>query len=723
MGFNFWDGIVTMTVKRFLLLVIGAMLIGIIGLTMYIVFFIVDELPSFEQLENPPQELATRVFSADGKVLDMFYIKKRTYIPYDSIPEDVTNALISTEDRAFYDHWGIHPMRILKAFIKNIIAFRAKEGASTLSQQLARNLFLNREVSIRRKLKEAITAIKIEQTYTKKEILELYCNTVYFGKGAYGVQVASELYFKKNPKDLTTAECAYLIALLKGPENYSAIGNYEKALKRRNLVLSMMADMGYLEEQQYYSSIMQPIFINPGRLGMKEESIAPHFVEMVRQALENDDTYNLQENNLYRDGLVIFTTLDTRIQKAANEAVKEHLAGFQDAFRKNWSWSGKEKLLTSLIKQAVMEKPEYLALTDPAKKEKMMKDAMSNSAFVDTVKRRATTVQTGVNVIDPKTGHIVAMVGSSPEGTALSGGSRYTLNHAVQIKRQPGSSFKPFVYASAMLNGLTPESSIESGPFTYTLPSGGVWSPSGSSSGPISLANALRYSINTVAARLITEHTSPSEVIALAHRMGIKTSLDPFPTLALGAEEVTPLEMTSAFGTFLNHGINVEPSFIQRIEDKRGKLIYQKSRVLELVDALNPGIAKSMIKMMRGVVTGGTASSVKNYFSYDAAGKTGTTNNYADAWFVGFTPQLTAGVWVGFDDQRIKFTGWYGQGGKAAAPIWGRMMQKVYNTPGIRYRERRFSGIVSPDSTELPSGAELPVENRIPTKTTSTSEQ
>ena len=446
---------------------------------------------------------------------------------------------------------------------------------------------------------------------------------------------------------------------------------------------------------------------------------------MVRQALENDDTYNLQDNNLYRDGLVIFTTLDTRIQKAANEAVKEHLAVFQESFRKNWSWSGssKQKLLNSLIKQAVIEKPEYLALTDPVKREKMIQDAMNNPAFVDTVKRRATTVQTGVNVIDPKTGHIVAMVGSSPEATTLSGGSRYTLNHAVQIKRQPGSSFKPFIYASAMLNGMTPESTVESGPFSYTLPSGGVWSPSGSSSGPISLANALRYSINTVAARLITEHTSPSEVIALAHRMGIKTSLDPFPTLALGAEEVTPLEMTSAFGTFLNHGINVEPSFIQRIEDKRGKLIYQKSRVLELVDALNPGIAKSMIKMMRGVVTGGTASSVKNYFSYDAAGKTGTTNNYADAWFVGFTPQLTAGVWVGFDDQRIKFTGWYGQGGKAAAPIWGRMMQKVYNTPGIRYRERRFSGIVSPDSTELPSGAELPVENRIPTKTTSTSEQ
>lgn len=702
-----------MTVKKFLLMSIGAILFVVLGMTFYINMFIVDELPSFDQLENPPQELATKVLSADGKILDMFFIKKRSSIPYDSIPKDVINALIATEDRAFYDHWGIHPMRIAKAFIKNIIAFRAKEGASTLSQQLARNLFLNREVSITRKLKEAITAVKIEQTYTKKEILELYCNTVYFGKGAYGIQVASELYFKKTPLQLTTAECAYLIALLKGPENYSAIGNYEKALKRRNLVLSMMADMGFLEEDQYNASLIQPIFLNRGRLGMKDESIAPHFVEMIRQALEKDDQFNLQDNNLYRDGLVIFTTLDSRIQQAANEAVQEHLAGFQETFRKNWGWKGKQKLLNSLIKQAVMEKPEYLSLTDPAKKEFMIQQAMKNQAFIDSVKRKATTIQTGVNVIDPMTGHILAMVGSSPEGLALAGDSRYTLNHAVQIKRQPGSSFKPFVYASAMLNGLTPETAIESGPFSYTLPSGGVWSPGGSSSGPISLAGGLRYSINTVAARLITEHTSPSEVIALAHRMGIKSELDPFPTIALGAEEVTPLEMTSAFGTFLNHGISIAPVFIQRIEDKRGKIIYQRSRQVDLVDALRPEVAKSMVKMMRGVVTGGTASSIRSFFSYDAAGKTGTTNDYADAWFVGLTPQLAAGVWVGFDDMRIKFTGWYGQGGKAAAPIWGRMMQKVYSTPGIQYRLKSF-GFTPADSSEISDSKELIEENAIP---------
>ena len=704
-----------MTVKKTLLISIGVILFLLLGLAFYIHAFIIDELPSFDQLENPPQELATKVLSSDGKILDMFFIKKRSNIPYDSIPKDVINALIATEDRAFFDHWGIHPMRIAKAFVKNIIVFRAKEGASTLSQQLARNLFLNREVSIARKIKEAITAVKIEQTYTKKEILELYCNTVYFGKGAYGIQVASELYFKKSPLQLSTAECAYLIALLKGPENYSAIGNYEKALNRRNLVLSMMADMGYLEEDQYYSSLIQPIFLNRGRLGMKEESIAPHFVEMIRQALEKDDQFTLQENNLYRDGLVIFTTLDSRIQQAANEAVQEHLSVFQETFRKNWSWKGKQKLLNSLIRQAVMEKPEYLSVSDPAKKEQMMQGAMKNQKFIDSVKLKATTIQTGVNVIDPMTGHIVAMVGSSPEGLALAGDSRYTLNHAVQIKRQPGSSFKPFVYASAMINGLTPESVIESGPFSYTLPSGGVWSPSGSSSGPISLAGGLRYSINTVAARLITEHTSPSEVIALSHRMGIKSELDAFPTLALGAEEVTPLEMTSAFGTFLNHGISIDPVYIQRIEDKRGKVIYQRSRHINLVDALRPDIAKAMVKMMRGVVTGGTASSIRSFFSYDAAGKTGTTNDYADAWFVGLTPQLAAGVWVGFDDRRIKFTGWYGQGGKAAAPIWGRMMQKVYSKPGMQYRLKRF-GFTPADSSEMSDSKELIEENTIPKK-------
>ena len=310
-----------MTVKKFLLYGILFIILSILGIYAYVHIAIIDELPSFEQLENPPQELATRVLSNDGEVLDMFYIKRRTYIPYDSIPKNIINALISTEDREYFNHWGIHSMRIVKAFIKNILALRAREGASTITQQLARNLFLNREVSLVRKIKEAITAVKLEQTYTKKEIIELYCNTVYFGRGAYGIQVAANAYFNKLPYELNISECAFLIALLKAPENYSSISNYEAAINRRNLVLSMMADNGFVEENEYYQALMQPVYLNKTSFGNKDAGIAPHFVELVRQTLEKDDTYNLKGYNLYRDGLIIHTTLNATMQRHANIAV------------------------------------------------------------------------------------------------------------------------------------------------------------------------------------------------------------------------------------------------------------------------------------------------------------------------------------------------------------------------------------------------------------------
>ena len=704
-----------MTVKKFLLYGIVFIILSILGIYSYVHIAIIDELPSFEQLENPPQELATRVLSNDGEVLDMFYIKRRTYIPYDSIPKNIINALISTEDREYFNHWGIHSMRIVKAFIKNILALRAREGASTITQQLARNLFLNREVSLVRKIKEAITAVKLEQTYTKKEIIELYCNTVYFGRGAYGIQVAANAYFNKLPYELNISECAFLIALLKAPENYSSISNYEAAINRRNLVLSMMADNGFVEENQYYQALMQPVYFNKTSYGNKDAGIAPHFVELVRQTLENDDTYNLKGYNLYRDGLIIHTTLNATMQRHTNIAVAEHMKKFQAMFRQNWSWRDKSKLLSLLITQAVKEKPEYIQNKDPQKRAQMIQLAMNNPKFIDSVKKKATTIQTGINIIDPLTGYILAMIGGTTETGTYTEEARYALNHAVQIKRQPGSSFKPFVYASAMINGVTPETMIESGPFSYTLPSGRIWSPSGSGSGPVPLSTGLKYSINTVAARLITEYTSPSEVIALAHRMGIKSKLDPYPTLALGAEEITPLEITSAFGTFLNQGFSIDPIIITKIEDRRGNILYERKKQLQLTDALQPSIAKAMVKMMRGVVQGGTAASVKEFYPFEAAGKTGTTNDYADAWFIGLTPQLAAGVWVGFDDRRIKFTGWYAQGGKAAAPIWGRMMGKIYRDPSIGYRQTSFGFEPSEqDSLDVLAPGQLPIENRIP---------
>jgi penicillin-binding protein 1A len=715
-----------MNSRKILSIIGGAITGSVLLLALYIIMVVAGELPSFEQLENPPQDLATRVMSSDGEVLDMFFVKRRTYVAFDSIPPDFVNALIATEDREFYHHWGIHTMRIVKAMVKNIVSLRAREGASTITQQLARNLFLNREISISRKLKEAITAVKLEQTYTKKEILELYANTVYFGRGAYGIQVASQVYFGKNPMELNTADCAYLVAVLKGPEIYNAIGNYEAALNRRNLVLNMMADNGFLEEDTYYKSLKQPIeLLAKQNKNVNLNGIAPHFVEMVRQKLDKDERYNMKGYNLYRDGLIIHTTLNAKMQRYANQAVDEHLKEFQKQFNQSWSWKDKGNLLNSVLRQAVKEKPEYIQTKDPAQREQIMREALKNQKFTDSVRRRVTTIQTGVSVLDPANGHILAMVGGSPESMRGGSETRYALNHATQIRRQPGSSFKPFVYASALRRGATPETLIESGPFTYTLPGGQVWSPGGSSDkgGPVSMATGLKFSINTVAARLITEYTSPAEVIALAKKMGINSPLDPYPTIALGAEEVIPLEITSAYGAFLNQGISVEPVIITKIEDRMGNILYERKGQGKLTDALSPNEARTMINMMQGVVNGGTASSIRTYYRYDAAGKTGTTNDFADAWFIGFTPQLVAGVWVGFDDQRIKFTGWYGQGGKAAAPIWGRLMGKVYADKTLGYRLTRFgfAGNATDSASAMPAG--IPMENMLPEEPSTLPEQ
>jgi penicillin-binding protein 1A len=648
-------------------------------------------------------------------VLGQFYIKHRRYMPFDSIPKDFINGLIATEDRDFYNHWGINLSRLFKNAVINVVTFKIRGGASTITQQLARNLYLSHEKTLSRKIKEAFTTLELERTHTKREILELYANTVHFGRGADGLQVASEVYFGKQPQQLTTAECAYLVGIVQRPARYEK--DYEASIARRNTVLLCMADEGYISSGQYRtwkSTGTVPIQVLETEQTL---SLAPHFVEMIRQRLRDDAAlkeFGLKDGSktydLYRDGLIITTTLNARMQSYANEAVEEQMTEFQKEFNKFWDWKKPQNqvLLNELAEKFIKARPEYLNADSPAARNQVLRRLKADEDFMIQVKADAIKIQTGFVAIEHSTGEIRAMVGS----TDFAKDNRYALNRVTQIRRQPGSSFKAFVYACALNKGLTPYSRVDCGSLAYTLPSGKTWylaGREGDEEGKMTLAEALKFSVNSVAARLITEYVTPTEVIKIARKAGINSDLDAIPALALGAEEVSPMEMAGAFGIFPNQGMYVEPYYISKIEDRFGNVLYDHSRKTSNVgDVIKPRVARDMVGMMRNVVNSGTAARVRRWFPYEAAGKTGTTNDYTDAWFVGFTPQLTAGVWTGFDDQRVKFTGTYGEGGKAAAPIWGRFMAKVYKDRILGYKSSQRFNIDFVDAGQVPASIDNP---------------
>jgi penicillin-binding protein 1A len=638
----------------------------------YIVYLAVG-LPSLQQLENPTPELATKVYSYDGELLGQFYIKQRAYTPIDSIPKNLINALIATEDRKFYRHWGIDLDRVLKAMVKNILSFRIREGASTITQQLARNLYLSQELSITRKIREAITAIQIERTYTKEEILEMYLNIAYFGMSAYGVESASFVYFGKSPSELTLAECALLVGMLRSPARYNPFEYPERAIKIRDVVLRNMLTVGFITEQEYEKARTEPLNLNRGREYIYS-GIAPHFLEYIRWQLQKKaEKYGF---NIYRDGLVVYTTLDARMQRHAIRAVKEQLAVLQQEFDKSWRWD--KNLLKVFLDKAIKQDPRYVN-ADSSEKPKIYAQLLNNNAFVDSVKREATRIQVGFVAIDPQTGYIKAMVGSSNFEVF-----KYGLNHVTQIKRQPGSAFKPFVYTVAIDNGYSPAYQLLNQPITIMMANGERWTPSnfdGTFGGKVTLREALKMSINVVAVRVLQELAPINQVIDYAHKMGITTDIPPYESIALGTAEVIPLQLTSAYGVFANEGIYVEPVAILRIEDRFGNVIEEAKPEKRVV--ISPETAYIITDMLEDAVNSGTGTRIRQFFHLPCAGKTGTTQDFADAWFIGYTPNLVAGVWLGFDDRRITFGGTFGQGGRAAAPMWGRFMKYVYDDPDI----------------------------------------
>jgi penicillin-binding protein 1A len=675
--------------------------LGIVLIALMVLYadYVISGLPSLEELENPKPDLATKVYSIDGEVLGTFFLtKNRSYVSYDEIPQSVIDALISTEDKAFYKHWGVTPWRFLRALGKNFLSFRLREGASTITQQLARGLYGFQKENesafdkATRKLREFFTSVQIEKNFTKREILEMYLNTVYFGRGSlYGISAAASMYFGKTVQELTPGESAMLVAIINGPAYYDPIKHPDRAESRWKLVIGQMLEDGKITQEKAAHILSEPLTYSSteedGALG-----IAPHFVEYIRQQMrEKAEKYGF---NIYKDGLSIYTTLDSRMQRYANRAVEEHLAEKQADFNKVWDWNSKKDLLAKILDRTARQTNAYRRSTA---KQATLDSLKHNQHFIDSVKTVEQSIEVGFVAIDPKTGGIRAMVGGKNFRTF-----RYGLNHVTQIHRQPGSAFKPFVYTVAIDNGYPPTYEILNQPVIVMMADGTRWAPNnfeGDVGGKYTLREALAQSINLVAVRAITEGIAPKEQVAeYAKKMGIKSYIPPFESIALGTAQVTPLEMTSAFSVFPNEGVAVEPNSILKIEDKEGNVI--EDNVVERKEVLSKETAYIMTNMMEDVVNPGSHGSgtrIRNYFHYPAAGKTGTTQDYADAWFVGFTPQLAAGVWVGFDDQAINFNSADGQGGRAAAPLWGRFMKYVYEDKTIPITEPYF---------KMPNGVE-----------------
>ncbi len=655
--------------KNKIWLISGAVALVLFGIFLAVIY---SGLPSLEDLENPKPQLASKVFSADGELIGQYFIENRIETNFKKIPDHLIKALIATEDRKFFNHWGVDVTRFFKAMVKNLFSLSLKEGASTLTQQLARNLYelkVTKESQFDkgiRKIREWITAIQIEKNFTKNEIIELYLNVSYFGRSAYGIEAASRIYFGKSVNELTLPEAALFVALLKSPRDFDPVNNYDNAMMRRNLVMYNMVSTGFLDQNEYEKLKQEPIVLASEKPSVMK-TIAPHFMEYVR--LQMSDLSDKYEYDLYRDGLNIYTSIDSRMQKKANEVAARHIDEYQKLFEKNWSWNKNKELLSTLIDEAIRKSREYRNEESKEKKAEIYNRLKKDETFIDSVKFIATRIEVGFVVIDPFTGEIKAMVGGTNQDFGRG------LNHVSGIRRQPGSSFKPIIYATAMENGYYPAYTILNQKFDYN-----GWSPSNSDneySAYETMRYALAMSLNVVTGRMtISEIAPPKQVVKIAQRMGIKSKIDPYPAIALGTSEVTPLEMTSAFGTFVNKGIHIQPVSILKIEDKNGILIDQF--VPEYVQAIAPQTASIMEGMMEDVVSYGTGAGVRRYYQYPAAGKTGTTQNFSDAWFIGYTPELVAGCWVGFDDHRVKFTDWYGQGARAALPIWAMFMEGAY---------------------------------------------
>ncbi|MDI6745138.1 MAG: penicillin-binding protein 1A [Thermodesulfovibrionales bacterium] len=583
-------------------LVLLSVFSAIAGIVIGSIYWVMSELPQVKALEAYKPIESSHVYSSEGELLAELYLERRTLIPHYRIPEHIKKAFVSIEDIRFYRHHGVDVIGIMRALYHDVKAGSIVQGGSTITQQLAKMLFLKPDRSIKRKIKEAVISMQIEKRYTKDEILGLYLNQAYFGTRAYGIEAASQTYFKKSTDELNIAEAALLASLPKAPSLYSPFKNPERAKERRKKVLKEMLKNKFITEAQFKDADRFPLPVTPG-LGKYN---VPYFIEAIRQELENK-----YGDELYTSGYRIYSTLSSGMQKAAEDAVKRGLFSIG--------------------------------------------------------KRAGTGVEAALVAVDIKTGHVKAMVGGSDFW-------KNQFNRAVHALRQPGSAFKPFVYTAAIEKGMTSQEKIVDSPiFLKGSKPGEVWSPKnydGNYYGNVTLKTALAQSLNAATVRL-ADKLGINNVIETAKRLGIKSELQPYASLAIGASDVTLIEMVSAYSVFAS-GKRVNPILHEKILGRDGRIVEETRPAAEYL--LSEKTAEEMKILLRAVVEEGTAQSAKE-LKVPVYGKTGTTNNYTDAWFIGFDDRLVVGVWVGRDNH--KPIGKKEAGSRAALPIWIEFMKKA----------------------------------------------
>jgi len=648
-------------ISKKVLLIFFLVILPLICFSGAIIYFS-KNLPTSEKLENTTPNLPSKVYSADGVLLKEFFTEKRIYKPLSEIPDLVKNAIIATEDHRFYKHWGIVPSRLLKVTFNFILTGSKEQGASTLTQQLSRMLFLTREKTIIRKIKEILTAIQLERKYTKSEILEMYINHMSFGYGTYGIEAASQQYLNKSVKELNAAECAALTGVLQRPANLNpAKFDTSKVcrdyvLERRNLVLRRMLVNHFISEEEFTNAINTEIKFSPVE-DYSLVDIAPYFTEDVRRKL-----FKEYDMGLYTNGMVIHTTLDSRVQACAEKAVAEHLPVMQRVVNNN-----------------MHKKKNFIKLVPPSLlKNKSIQQIMADSAFVDSLINAKCVVQVALVAIDPRNGNILAMIGGRDYRES-------EFNRVMQAIRQPGSAFKPFVYTAAVDNGYMPFYEKLNQPIVVHMVDGTRWTPhnyDGSLGGKTTMREALRKSLNLVTARIVQEDVPPEQVIKYARNLGITTPLEAVDAIALGAIGVKPIEIISAFGVFANKGVLVEAHSILRVEDKYGNILKQVHPQSKGV--LREETAYIMANLLETVAAAGTGAASRSRFEFfrPAGGKTGTTNDFTDAWYISFTPQIVAGVWVGLDDPSQSL-GERQSGARVALPIIAPFMKAAHDTLGL----------------------------------------